>query len=125
MKTITEKNSTSESTKRETSILLIDDEMTALSLIHIMLEELGYSVISFFHDFEALDNYKNSWKEIDIVAVGMHKTECDNRFTDALRSINPDAKILFYNREQVAAGLYIYNVEYEGFNNKIDYLMNN
>ena len=55
----------------------------------------------------------------------MQKYEYENRLTQDLQNINPDVKVLFYNREQVATGLYIYNVEYEGFNNKIDCLMNN
>lgn len=125
MNTITDKNCKSELAKRKATVLLIDNEMTVLNLIHEMLEELGYSVISFYQESEALTNYKNVWKEIDIVAVGIQKSESDNRLKGALININPGVKILFYNREQVAAGLYIYNVEYEGFNSKIDYLMNN
>ena len=125
MNTITDKNSNHNSVKTKISVLLIDNKITALALIHEMLEELGYSVISFCQVLDALTSYKNIWKEIDIVAVGMHKPDYENRIAVALRGVNPDARILFYNREQVAAGLYIYHVGYEGFKTKIDHLMNN
>lgn len=125
MNTITDKKSKRYLIKKKTSILLIDNEITALALIHEMLEGLGYSVLSFCQESEAVTSYKNVWKEIDIVAVCMQKSDYENRVTAALRGVNPDARILFYNREQVAAGLYIYHVGYEGFKTKIDHLMNN
>ena len=125
MNSITDKSDNLNLIKKKTSILLIDNEMTALDLIHEMLEGLGYAVISFYQESEAVTSYKNVWKEIDIVAVGMQKHEYENRITVALRGINPDARILFYNREQVAAGLYIYHVGYKGFKTKIDHLINN
>lgn len=121
----TDKSGCLKSIKKKTSILLIDNEVTALTLIHEMLESLGYSVLSFCQESEAVTRYKNVWKEIDVVAVGMQKSDHENRIMVALRGVNADARILFYNREQVAAGLYIYHVGYEGFKTKIDHLMNN
>ena len=125
MNAITDKNSSLNLIKKKTSIFLIDNEITALTLIHEMLEGLGYSVLSFCQESEAVTSYKNVWKEIDIIAVGKQKSDYDNRITVALRGVKPDARVLFYNREQVAAGLYIYHVGYEGFKTKIDHLMNN
>jgi len=125
VKTNTYTNSVLNAITRQTRILLIEEDAAALDLIHKLLEEMGHSVISFFLEAPALEKYREAWQEIDIVAVGMRRADSDDQIGIALQNINPGARILFYRKDQIAAGLYIYQVEHEGFKNKINRLMGN
>jgi len=123
MKTNTCTNGVLNAITKQIRILLIEEDARALDLIQKLLEELGHSVIAFFHSASALEKYRETWQEIDIVAVGMQKAESDDLMGIALHKINPGVKILFYRKDQIAAGLYIYQVEHGGFKNKINNLM--
>lgn len=77
------------------TVLVVDDEVFILEVIAEVLEKLGYSVMAARGGREAADLYRDKWKDIDLIMLDMIMPEMsgDAAF-DALRAINPAAKII-------------------------------
>ena len=79
---------------RET-VLLIDDEEMIIDVGCGLLKELGYTVIPALSGPEALDIYRERYREIDIVVMDMIMPGMGGGETfDRLKQINPRAKVL-------------------------------
>lgn len=77
------------------TVLVVDDEVFILEVISEVLERLGYLVMTARGGKEAVDLYREKWKDIDLVMLDMIMPEMsgDAAF-DVLRAINPAAKII-------------------------------
>ena len=77
------------------TLLLVDDEEVIRKMGKRMLEKFGYNVLSAADGRNAVDLYKKSPKEIDLLIVDMVMPEMDGHQTlQAIRKINPDVKAL-------------------------------
>jgi CheY-like chemotaxis protein len=76
-------------------ILLVDDEPMVVDTGVLMLQRLGYSVISCSDGTEALEIFKEKFKEIDVVILDMVMPNMDGRTTHLrLREIHPEVRVL-------------------------------
>jgi PAS domain S-box-containing protein len=76
-------------------ILVVDDEKLICDMTMKMLHGLGYTVTTCTSGKEALQLYRNDWKEIDLVLLDMVMPEMGGRETlTAMRKINLDIKVL-------------------------------
>ncbi len=72
-------------------ILLVDDEPMVLQASRRMLESLGYRVYALPGGAEALELYREKWREIDLVILDMIMPGMSGGETfDALKAVNPD-----------------------------------
>jgi signal transduction histidine kinase/CheY-like chemotaxis protein len=77
------------------SILVIDDEEVIVEHIKEMLETLGYKVFSSLKGKDALEIYKNNFKDIHLVILDMIMPEMNgSEVYQHLKEINPKVKIL-------------------------------
>ncbi len=77
-------------------ILVADDEYLVLKLGCDMLKDLGYTVMTANNGREAVEIYKDHWREIDLVILDMVMPEMNGRDAfNAIRRIHPEAKIMF------------------------------
>ncbi|MHC4883485.1 MAG: hybrid sensor histidine kinase/response regulator [Planctomycetota bacterium] len=71
-------------------ILLIDDEEGLRSLGRDMLEDLGYRVSVFDSGPKAIEHYRQTWQEIDLVILDMVMPELGGREVFlAMKEVNP------------------------------------
>jgi two-component system, cell cycle sensor histidine kinase and response regulator CckA len=76
-------------------ILIVDDEEVVRELARVILVELGYSVTVCKDGKEAVDYYRMSWREIDLVLLDMVMPELGGRDTfAAMRRINPAVRVI-------------------------------
>ncbi|MFA6290907.1 MAG: PocR ligand-binding domain-containing protein [Victivallales bacterium] len=83
------------SVRKEAKILLADDEELVRSLVSNMLRSLGHKVVACKDGAEALELYRNSWRDFDLVILDMMMPRINGR--DAfikMHSINRDIKAL-------------------------------
>lgn len=81
--------------KNAGNILLVIDEEVMLDFVHGMLNSLGYYAISYVNSADAVEAYRFTWNEIDLVVVDLAIPSTKGVETvDALYQINPDANIL-------------------------------
>ena len=76
-------------------VLLVDDEDLVCEMTHVMLHNLGYTVTICHNGREAVDYYRDHWREIDIVILDIIMPEMGGR--DAfikMKEINPDVIVL-------------------------------
>lgn len=89
------------------TVLLVDDEEALLSLGVKMLEHLGFSVLTAADGKEAVELYRERWKEIDLVLMDQTMPRMDGAEAfDELRKLNPDARVILasgHDREDVTA----------------------
>ena len=79
----------------EARILVIDDEPLTRDLVADILTALGYQVTACDNGVEAIEWYRRSWQQVDLVIVDMVMPHLCGRDTFmALRRVNPDAKVL-------------------------------
>lgn len=79
--------------KGNARILLVDDEQLVRELGADSLRNLGYKVTLCGDGEEAVEYYKKSWKEIDLVILDMIMPKMGGRETFlAMRDINPEIK---------------------------------
>ena len=79
----------------KSTILLVDDEEIVVGVGKQMLEKLGYSVLIARNGQEAVDVYKNSPDDVDLVLLDMIMPGMEAGDTyDKLKSINPAIKVL-------------------------------
>ena len=76
-------------------VLLVEDEDILCDLAYEMLTELGYEVSVCKDGKQAIEFYKDSWREIDCVILDIIMPEVGGREAFlAMRYINPDIKVL-------------------------------
>lgn len=89
------------------TVLLVDDDEGLLSLGVKMLEHLGFAVLTAADGREAVELYRERWKEIDLVLMDQMMPHMDGAEAfDELRKLNPDARVILasgYDQEDVAA----------------------
>jgi two-component system cell cycle sensor histidine kinase/response regulator CckA len=77
------------------TVLLVDDELMIIEVGVEILKALGYGVILANSGEEAIDIYRNSLNQIDIVVLDMIMPGMGGSETfDQLKEINPEVKVL-------------------------------
>jgi CheY-like chemotaxis protein len=77
------------------TVLLVDDEEIVVGVGKQMLQKLGYSVLIARSGQEAVDVYKNSPDDVDLVLLDMIMPGMEaGDIYDRLKSINPAIKVL-------------------------------
>ena len=75
--------------------MLVDDEEIVLDISKMMLEKLGYKVLTARNGKEAVKIYKEKKEEIHIVILDMIMPDMSGGQTyDKLKKINPAVKVL-------------------------------
>jgi two-component system cell cycle sensor histidine kinase/response regulator CckA len=91
------------------TVLIVDDEEIVVGVGKQMLEKLGYSVLIARSGQEAVDVYKNSPDEVDLVLLDMIMPGLEAGDTyDNLKAINPAIKVLLssgYGLDQNASAI--------------------
>ncbi len=91
------------------TVLLVDDEEIVVGVGKQMLEKLGYSVLIARSGQEAVDVYKNSPDDVDLVLLDMIMPGMEAGDTyDKLKAINPAIKVLLssgYGLDQRAGAI--------------------
>ncbi len=99
-----DKKMTDEEFTGKGKILLVDDEELVLTVNGDFLTSLGYTILKARSGDEAIDIYRNGWKEIDLVILDMVMPGKNGRDTFyELKSINNNVKVLIasgYTSEQ-------------------------
>ncbi len=81
--------------KGKETILLVDDESMILTVGSELLKTLGYTIITAQDGSSAIDLYKNSKENIDLVILDMVMPEMGGgEIFDELKKINPQVKVL-------------------------------
>jgi PAS domain S-box-containing protein len=94
-KPVHEKAYSEEIRKGSGTVLVVDDEAFILEVTAELLENLGYRVLTARGGKEAIDQYRSSWKDIDLIMLDMIMPEMSGDMTfDELCAINPDAKVI-------------------------------
>jgi len=76
-------------------ILFVDDEEAVRGSAGEMLRELGYEVVPCEHGAAAVDYYRESWRDVDLVILDMMMPKMNGHDTFlAMREINPKVKVL-------------------------------
>ena len=91
------------------TVLLVDDEEIVLGVGKQILERLGYSVKTAGSGQEAVDVYKNSPDDVDLVLLDMIMPGMEaGDIYDKLKAINPAIKVLLssgYSLDQKASAI--------------------
>ncbi len=76
-------------------VLLLDDEDMIIEVGSAFIKALGYNVITASNAREAIDIYREKWREIDLVILDMIMPEMDGgKVFDNLKQINPDIRAI-------------------------------
>ncbi len=91
------------------TVLFVDDEEIVVGVGKQMLERLGYSVLIARSGQEAVDVYKNSPDDVDLVLLDMIMPGLKAGDTyDKLKAVNPSIKVLLssgYSLDQKASAI--------------------
>ena len=91
------------------TVLLVDDEEIVLGVGKQMLQRLGYSVKTAGSGQEAVDVFKNSPDDVDLVLLDMIMPGMEaGDIYDKLKAINPAIKVLLssgYSLDQKASAI--------------------
>jgi CheY-like chemotaxis protein len=75
--------------------MVVDDDPEVCRMVSRMLEKIGYEATIHETGNAAVEDYRNSWKDVDLVLLDMTMPGMTGRDTfDALRQINPEAVVL-------------------------------
>jgi two-component system cell cycle sensor histidine kinase/response regulator CckA len=89
---------------RSRCILLVDDEEVILDVGTMMLEKIGYQVLGARNSAEAVEIFKQSGNEIDLVLLDLKLPDESGAETfKKIRAIDPDARVILstgYNETQ-------------------------
>ena len=90
-------------------ILLIDDEAGIREAGQVLLEQVGYTVVTAQDGVGALEIYKKEWKGIDLVILDLNMPELSGKeVLENFTIINPDVRVLIstgYITPEERAGL--------------------
>ncbi|MDF7826830.1 ABC transporter substrate binding protein [Pontiellaceae bacterium B12227] len=76
-------------------ILLVDDEAVVRDMESGILRSLGYTVTVCSNGRDAVEYYRKSWKEVDLVLLDMVMSDLNGKETFvALRAINSDVRVI-------------------------------
>ncbi len=76
-------------------ILLIDDEESILKTTSVILDKIGYRVLTALKGADALDIYKIKYNEIDLVMLDMIMPDMPGEeILKEMKKIRPDTKVL-------------------------------
>jgi len=91
------------------SVLIVDDEEIVIGVGKQMLERLGFSVLTARNGQEAVDVFKNSPDDVDLVLLDMIMPGLEAGDTyDKLKAINPAIKVILssgYSLDQKASAI--------------------
>ena len=94
---------------RSSCILLVDDEEVILDVGTMMLEKIGYQVLGAKNSAEAVEIFKRSGNEIDLVLLDLKLPDESGAETfKKIRAIDPDARVILstgYNETQEVSEL--------------------
>jgi CheY-like chemotaxis protein len=77
------------------TILLVDDEEDVLGMMHLMLERLGYQVISTLNSVKAIETFQKASKTFDLVITDQTMPKMTGmELIRELRLIQPDIPII-------------------------------
>jgi PAS domain S-box-containing protein len=81
--------------RAEAKVLVVDDEEEILRIASRMLEKLGYTVIACSDGATAVEFYRDTWRDIDLVVLDMLMPGMSGRETfTTIRNVNPDAVVV-------------------------------
>ncbi len=90
------------------TVLVVDDEASALKVAGRMLQTAGFDVITAKDGVEAIEVFREREKEIDLVLLDLSMPRLDGRETfEVLREIRSDVRVLFssgYTEQDVVGG---------------------
>jgi len=76
-------------------VLLVDDDPDVRTVVQMMLEQVGFSVLSAADGFEAVEIFKDKHDEIDCILLDMRMPGMDGRETfKILREIREDVPVI-------------------------------
>ena len=82
-------------TSRKATIMLVEDEEMISNMVSRILNSFGHKVISCRDGIEAVTQYRNTWKSIDLVILDLIMPRMSGKDTFlAMKEINPDVKVL-------------------------------
>jgi len=88
------------------TILLVDDEESLIALGGRMLEHLGFTALTAADGLQAVELYRERWKEIDLVLMDLTMPHMDGgEAFGELRQVNPDVLVILssgYSRDDIA-----------------------
>lgn len=89
--------------KSDYNILIIDDDLIVIDAVSMILRESGFNVISYNNPLDAIEYYKESYKDIDLILLDMvMPIMLGEEVFHNLRLINNDAMVLIlsaYSKE--------------------------
>lgn len=81
--------------RRQETILLVDDEQLIIEVMQDILENLGYQILTANSGAKAISIYKAQKDEIDVVILDVIMPGMGGLETfEAIKSINPDVKVI-------------------------------
>ena len=84
--------------KGDETILLIDDEECVIDANKLILERLGYHVLTAQSGSEAIQIYKSSPEKVHMVILDMILPEMSGgEIFDRLKALNPNVKVILYS----------------------------
>ncbi len=103
-----EKNRIKKNTKisGDASILIIDDEINVRNVGKILLEALGYRVITAENGNEGIELYKKKKDKIDLVLLDYVMPDMNGKQTfSAIKAINPNVKVIVVSGYSKSGGI--------------------
>ncbi len=77
------------------TILLVDDENTVISIGKLLIEEMGYDVITAHGGRHAIDKFKENMDKIDMVILDIIMPDIDGgKVFDRMKELRPEIKVL-------------------------------
>jgi len=108
--------------KSESKLLLIDDESEFCQMLTDFMGALGYSIVTYTDPLNAMEYYKKSWKEIDLVIMDMIMPKISGYdMINEFQKINSSAKIIIssgYSEEKDIQKLFENHEHIMGFYKK-------
>lgn len=81
--------------KNIANIFIIDDEEMVVEITKDLLYDLGYKIYSSTEGYDAVECYKNNWKDIDIVVLDIVMPGLSGReIFVKMKEINPNIKVI-------------------------------
>ena len=108
--------------KSKSKLLLIDDESEFCQMLTDFMGALGYSIVTYTDPLNAMEYYKKSWKEIDLVIMDMIMPKISGYdMINEFQKVNSSAKIIIssgYSEEKDIQKLFENHEHIMGFYKK-------